>query len=537
MNKDYNILKKYYGEKFAKLCRELFPTLLEKEGVLSNIIISKFSTNHFLYDDIIKKMDPETFKNYIYSFVDVEKKEIEINKTVKELLNEAGYNFYECKTENDIQSFKRYYEKGEELCTFNGGRLNRCHVFWAVKKNVDNIKREDFKKPTREDEYGTSVISIQFTKSGNTLSIKNRYNHRVNNPDATFSNNLDNIIPGLTSAFEREYGFKINQNGNNDFYLSDYVIADDGKWYKYNYEINNIYYCPNNIIIDNGEIKKYDSSRYIIMDYYIIDMKEKTVKLYDNYIPDSFSKIFNNTERIEIEKNNSNKRIIIKSAYQEESIIEINEHNRIVKFNNQKLTKLDNYFLYYNTSLEEIIIPNIKEIKSHVLHCNREITEIDLPRVKEIGEWFLINNVDLKRINIPIIKEIGDGFLRYGVNLREINMPQLKKAGNDFLQSNLELEKVSFPNLQEVGINFLERNQKINDINMPKLEKAGNNFLKCNKGLIQINIPKLKESGDGFLKNNNKLSKLSRLKLKLKEISNNLSKENKDEEINNYKKR
>ena len=30
--------------------------------------------------------------------------------------------------------------------------------------DVADIKREDFKNPTRQDEYGTSVISIQFNK-------------------------------------------------------------------------------------------------------------------------------------------------------------------------------------------------------------------------------------------------------------------------------------------------------------------------------------------------------------------------------------
>ena len=45
--------------------------------------------------------------------------------------------------------------------------------------DVDNIKREDFKHPERQDEYGTSVISIQFSKEhGNSLAIINRYNHR-----------------------------------------------------------------------------------------------------------------------------------------------------------------------------------------------------------------------------------------------------------------------------------------------------------------------------------------------------------------------
>ena len=63
-----------------------------------------------------------------------------------------------------IQSFKKYYAPQEELCTFLGGRLNSCDVFFAVKKDVNDIKRSDFIKPEREDKYGTSVISIQFRK-------------------------------------------------------------------------------------------------------------------------------------------------------------------------------------------------------------------------------------------------------------------------------------------------------------------------------------------------------------------------------------
>ena len=161
-----------------------------------------------MYEDIVKNGVVNSFKNYIYSLVDVElEKEVKVDKNPKELLSEAGYDLYECRSESDIQKFKKYYAEGEELCTFNGGRLNDCYVFFAVNKNVNQIRREDFDYPTRQDEYGTSVISIQFTRDEtHTLSIKNRYNHTVDNPDATFSNNLDNIIPGLTDSFSKYYG-------------------------------------------------------------------------------------------------------------------------------------------------------------------------------------------------------------------------------------------------------------------------------------------------------------------------------------------
>ena len=132
------------------------------------------------------------FQNFVYSFTEEKDVDEPVTKTPSELLDEAGYILYECHTEEEIQSFKKYYAPGEALCTFSGGRLNRCHVFFAVKKDVEKIKREDFKSPRRQDLYGTSVISIQFSREiSNTLSIKNRYNHTVENPDATFSNNLD----------------------------------------------------------------------------------------------------------------------------------------------------------------------------------------------------------------------------------------------------------------------------------------------------------------------------------------------------------
>ena len=254
---DLKIIKKKYGEKMSHLCRELFPTILEQNGVLSKLMLDNFNESHDLYNDIVSNDLISEFKTFIYNKFDkIREDDKEVTKTPEELLNFAGYNLVECTKESEIQYFKKYYAKGEELCTFNGNRLNRCRVFFAIKKNVDEIKRENFHEPKRQDEYGTSVLSIQFTKDGtNTLSIKNRYNHTVNNPDATFSNNLDNIIEGLTKSFEKYYGIK-QAYVNNDFEISHYVRANDGKYYKYNYEMNNIYYCPDNIIIDNFEVKQ-----------------------------------------------------------------------------------------------------------------------------------------------------------------------------------------------------------------------------------------------------------------------------------------
>ena len=68
LNKDLEIIKKKYGENMMKLCRKLFPSILEEEGVLSKIILSNFYPNHNLYDDIIDNKLENNFKNYNYNY-------------------------------------------------------------------------------------------------------------------------------------------------------------------------------------------------------------------------------------------------------------------------------------------------------------------------------------------------------------------------------------------------------------------------------------------------------------------------------------
>ena len=63
---DLKLIKKYYGEDMMHLCRRLFPTLLEKEGLLIKLLESKFAHNKFLYNDIIDEELEEDFKDFIY---------------------------------------------------------------------------------------------------------------------------------------------------------------------------------------------------------------------------------------------------------------------------------------------------------------------------------------------------------------------------------------------------------------------------------------------------------------------------------------
>ena len=55
-NKDLKWIKKHYSETLMKICRDNFSTLLEKEGLLKEILSTHFAFNKYLGQDIIKKI-------------------------------------------------------------------------------------------------------------------------------------------------------------------------------------------------------------------------------------------------------------------------------------------------------------------------------------------------------------------------------------------------------------------------------------------------------------------------------------------------
>ena len=378
MEKDLKIIKTKYGEQMMRLCRMVFPRILEFEGLLPRLLEENFHKSRVLASDIIEQGKESEFKAFIYAKLDnlsnEQSQELKENmqESAVELMAKAGYVLYpECKTEADIQSFRHYYKRadgrptpiyderyqpessnGEELCTFRGDRLKTCRVWFAVHKDAAVLNREDFIEPDRNDRYNKSVISIQFSKDkSSTLSIKSRYNHTVKNPDNLFNSNLDNIIPGLTEAFERDFGVKENLKRQvNDLELENYIRANDGKYYRYNIEINNIYYCPNNIVIDNYNVIKLPNHQ-ILADTYIIDCKEKTFQCYDCNNEDPFPVELSNFGKISFGQEGD---VYIQKQDGGKAVIKINQKNQIIEYTDNSIKNCKSKFMSHNTTLKKI---------------------------------------------------------------------------------------------------------------------------------------------------------------------------------------
>lgn len=514
LNKDLKYIKKKYGEKMMHYCRECFPTILNVPGKLVEILNTHFyCVKDSLYNDIKENHKESEFNDFVYSNAGL-KNEYDIrdvSKTPKELLDDAGYDLFECKTVEEVNLFKKYFILGEQLCTFldPASRLENKYVFFAVKKNILDIKREDFLIPDRQDEYGTSVISIQFTRDKNNhLSIKNRYNEVVNNPDSTFDNNLDNIIPGLTMSFYKAYGIREIYDENSEFQMEHY-ISIGGEYYKYNYKLNDIYYCTNNIIVYNGKVIKYDPEKYIIMDYFIIDLVNKKVDVFDNKLRDSFSEVIGKIKNIEIVRGEKDKKVYITN--EEDNIFELtlSFDNKLIGIKNNLIDKLPNRFLISGQYLKNMEFSNVREIGNDVLYANTDLEHFNLSKAEVIGNYFLANNIKLTNIDLNKTIMIGDDFLKRNIIVESINFDSLQRVGNSFMFSNKELSSIVIPNLSYTGKCFFKSNDKVLFASFPSLQETGDFFMNDAKNLRMFEADNLRVTGDMFLMANKELDYIS----------------------------
>ncbi len=491
MNNELKQIKKIYGEDTMKLCRTLFPTILEHEGLLSNILAEHFAPTKFLAKEIIKEDKVNEFKNYIYGFYNTADNLITVDENPTDLMKKAGYTLYECHTEEEIQDFKKYYYQGEEICTFHGNRLGKFYVFFAIKDNAEELIRENFHKPRREDEYGTSVISIQFSKDPefNTVSIKNRYNHAVENPDNTYFNNLDNIIPGLTHSFENYYKLKLTDFKPPILSLKRYRTAIDKKYHFFNYNyFDQIYFCENNYLIKklfkNGrflniynldETYVKEPERYIFMDTYVLDLETNTIiNLIPHYIND-FDNGLAVAKRITVTKDDQTNKII-KIINADETTIEITIDNQ------GNITGYKNH--------------NLTEIHDNFMRTNQNLKTLDIPNVTKIGDNFLMDNLDLQQINLPQLNQVGSSFLSSNANIQTVFLPNLQKVGHSFLFHANLLTELDLPNLECAGRAFLGNANNLQKVNLPKLRKTNDGFLAESSMLLELQLPSLQITAD-----------------------------------------
>lgn len=104
-------------------------------------------------------------------------------------------------------------------------------------------------------------MSVQISRQGTHVSIKNRYNHTVGNPDNTLDSDLDNVAYGLKRAVYARVGREDLMDKTRVALAEGYIADNEGGIHSYLYEEDNVYYGDHEYI-NNGVVTTIDRGKY-----------------------------------------------------------------------------------------------------------------------------------------------------------------------------------------------------------------------------------------------------------------------------------
>ena len=160
------------------------------------------------------------------------------------------------------------------------------------------------------------------------------------------------------------------------------------------------------------------------MDYFVLDLVNKKIRVYDDFLRDSLADTIKDIVKISIINEGENKRIIIITENGDIQII-INKYNQIIGLTNNIVKVVGDNFLRHNKTLEQIDLANAEVIEDNFLYSNNSMLTIYFPKVKVIGNNFMNYTTVLKSADFPELESVGRCFLMMDTNLEELNAPRL----------------------------------------------------------------------------------------------------------------
>ena len=549
LTKEEQKIKKKFGDEMWRLCQELKLTGLtaqinyfndlNKEHELYDLLDASFAPSKTLIEILCSDKNKKLFEEFVYTRagekgfkLSEEKQEAESSEKIgtKEyteediikMFDEAGYVLFpECKTEADVQFFRQYYDRlgrgntpeykegetpeqyvGDELCTFNGGRLKDRRIWFAMKKEVYENKFAIPRQPVplRDDIYGTSVISIQWTKGkSSSLSIMNRYNHNItdSNPDRTLDNDLEKIHSGLTAAFRSVFGIKVIYD-QKDLNLPEFIQDETGKYHIEIDEHNGVRFCADNsIIYPDGSCKSLDKNDFIVIDGYVI-YKQKRLIIESFTEKDDIKK--GDKQQLKKVTDTQNKETgerIVTLEYPNGDIINLtlNKRNQVIKLASPNMIVMQDRFFCFSKNIQEIDFPELEKMGNKCFEWTRIRGKLSLLKLKIMGDE-CFGHCECEEVEAQKLERIGKDAFDFVNNVKKLIMPNLIQMGQSCFSSTVNLKKIYMPKLKIMEDFCFGGCEEVVDVNFQSLEEMGNGCFCIITALKQLILPKLKFMGN-----------------------------------------
>lgn len=415
---------------------------------------------------------------------------------VLHLLDKAGYNAFHATTEEEKNKIKKYFRKGEEICTFDDPTRHLTHfIIHCVKKNAEEIQPSP--TPIRDDAYGTSVISIQIRDG--FISIKNRYNDNVAAGDSTFDNDPERIIPGLSGALKAATGYDFNS----DAAYPEGFLVFQGKILRYHSEGNGIF-VGENFYFKNKEIHEIHSSHQYLMGAYLWDTETKKVQCLTNAEQsDEFIRVLEReligkqiNIKIKSERDESGKILSVKrELYADDALIAVTDRGRLTTLYLPTTTKIRDNFLTKAPSLQTIRAPHVKVFGNNGLSDVPHLVTADFPALETAGFGFLRYPKSLRLFEAENLLLLEENSLETPQCLERVRLPKLKKTKSHVLSIVPQLVSIVAGEVEEWGDGCLQKADNLISAILPKTKKMGSDCLSYAPKLISLHAPETEELG------------------------------------------
>ena len=502
-NSDIKWIRKHYGMDFSLLCEQLFPYVLEKKGLLSEVIGKSFAPDKDLFNAIVKNHLIIDFKNYIQDLASAETASQELtNKTdlnnKAQTNNSKTFNIPHYTQANDGKFYKFNLSIGSTyFCPDNtiivNGEVktldkNKCLLFDQFVLDFENKNIIDASsyagKAVSQDSFVDSVgefkkIKCLEDKDGITLKLIPEEGDTVK-----IQVNNRNQMVGYTNPNLREIKDNFLHRNNTLKELS----------------LENATQIGDDFLSGNNTLTKVSLPNAKIIGDDFLPCNDSLTTL-------SLPSVQEIGRSFMVDNKSLTELSIPNALHVGKCFLSLNDS--LTKLISPNLQVIDDEFLYYNTVLQSIFLPNVKQIGDFFMYANKSLTKLSLPNTTAIGDYFLSCNAKLSELSLPKVIQIGNNALGSNRSLTELSLPSVKKIGENFMFENSVLAELYLPSVTKIGDSFLAGNESLTELSLPKAEQIGNAFLLCNNSLTELSIPSVQKLGGMFLAGNNSLTNVS----------------------------
>ena len=164
-----------------------------------------------------------------------------------------------------------------------------------------------------------------------------------------------------------------------------------------------------------------------------------------------------------------------------------------------------------NQSLNELYLPNVKEVKSNAFRYCENLETVSLDKCEVLQLSAFDANLKLKNMHLPVVKKLCKWSLVYTEN-DQVKIGDL----NNVEFRNSKVASVYLPFCEELGERALgddsRKKVQIVSVNLPRCKTIGENAMRDLYKLKEVNIPEVETIGKAAFENDGELTKVGDIK-------------------------